>query len=109
MYIIAKYNLYGELHTISGICMVFSKRAIDFILAHIPEIMEYELVDDLSISYIFSLIPNEMKFEQINGTIGWNIDYNNENDIICYRNKTNDRNIDIERMKNIIFNIENMA
>ena len=105
-----KYDLYGHLPFISGICMVFSKKAIEFILTHIPEIMEYEVVDDLSISYAFSLIPNEMKFEKINGNIGWNKDFNNENDIICYRNKSNnDRNIDIERMKNIIINIENMA
>jgi hypothetical protein len=106
-----KYNLYGHLPMISGICMIFSKRAIEFILAHILEIMEYELVDDLSISYAFSLIPNEMIFKKINGNIGWNIDYNNDNanNIICYRNKTNDRNIDIERMKNIIINIEIMV
>lgn len=104
-----KYDLYGHLPFISGICMIFSRKAIEFILAHIPEIMEYELVDDLSISYAFSLILNEMIFETINGNIGWNTDYNNDNnnDIICYRNKSNDRSIDIERMKNIIFNIEN--
>jgi len=100
-----KFDLYGGYRFVCGICMIFSKKAVEFVLTHITHIMKYELVDDIAISYIFSDIPNDIKYEKMieDIQIGWNGEY--DSNVMVYRNKTNNRKEDAERMDRIISSI----
>jgi len=94
------YERYGHLPFISGICLIFSKKAIQFVLAHFQEIMDFGLIDDLALSYIFQILPSDIVLKKIIGKVVNNEPYNSET--MVYRNRSNDRSEDVDKMKRII-------
>jgi hypothetical protein len=98
-----KLLLYGNLPYFWGFCLIFSKKAIQFVLAHFQQIMDFGVIDDLALSYIFQTVPCDIVFKKIIGKVSWKEPYDSET--IVYRNRSNDRTQDVDRMKEIILHL----
>ena len=96
---LVKYGNYGF---ISGICIVLSSKATNYLISKKEEILSYGLMDDSAISVaIRSNKDHSLIDEEIKGTIEWNKDSFNPTALI-YRNKTEgNREVDITNMETI--------
>lgn len=98
-----KNDKYKNHHFVSGVCIIFSKKAVELLIDNKKDVLSYGLIDDVAIGvYLHGKNLTRKK-------LGENL-YSFDNSTykpgyIVYRNKTNDRNIDITNMKMIISNL----
>jgi hypothetical protein len=88
-----------------GICIIFSYDIINEIIIN-KDKLNYNIVDDVSFGiyinkYKPNLVTNIDKFKCSFIVISNKINNNDINNYILYRNRNNDRNIDVENMKYI--------
>ena len=91
-------SLWGTSY-IGGIGIIMTRDTVSFLLEHKAEI-NMNVVDDVSIGALFSMYP-EYEPKTVATTT-----YNTESPAVCYRNRSPERNSDIERMTRIIAKIE---
>jgi len=91
---------YGGNVVVQKNAIILNKNAVNLILENKHKILNYGIVDDVAFGVFFNKDISEfINFDtKINSKIY-------ENDIIFYRNKHYDRQIDVKNMKNIINNI----
>ena len=99
-----KFDLYGSLGMVSGLCIIFSPKGIKFILDNIDVVKSYALVDDLSLTIPFKTIQHNLIDKEIgpqdSGKIAWNSVKFSQSAIV-YRNRSDLRSDDVENMKKI--------
>jgi len=98
-----KNDKYKNHHFVTGICIILSKKAIKLLTDNIKNVLSYELIDDVAIGVY---LHNKKLIRKKLGENG----FSDENSVykpgyIVYRNKNNDRNVDIVNMKMLIYNL----
>jgi len=96
-----KNKLYGKYGFASGICIILSKNAVNFILSNKNKLISYEIVDDVALG----ILINSSSLEFKTGNIGTYIFNDIKSGYMAYRNKSNDREDDINRMTYLCSNI----
>jgi hypothetical protein len=91
-------SLFGTRY-IGGIGIIMTRETVDFLLQHKSEI-NMDVIDDVAIGAFFTKYP-AFSLKTVAHTT-----YNTESSAICYRNRTHDRQEDVERMKRIIDKIK---
>lgn len=98
-----KNALYGNRHFVSGICIVFSKKAIDILVDEMTDVLDYGIIDDVAIG--IHLHNRNLIFKSIVVNEGLpSYDFNAPNykpSLIVYRNYSGDRYNDYCRMSSI--------
>ena len=99
-----KHAKYKHHHFVSGICIVLSKKAIELLVQNQEAIRKLNIIDDVSIGIH---LHDKGLIRKTLGTQAYSFD----NDVfkpgmIAYRNKTDDRNADAEKMQIIVQNLK---
>jgi len=95
-----KNDKYKDHHFVSGICIVLNKKAVNLLANNKEKVLSYGLIDDVAIG-VFLHDKNLIR-DRIGNSL-----YSFDNSVykpgyIVYRNKTDDRNNDINNMKMIV-------
>jgi hypothetical protein len=109
-------NKYFGTNFIQGTCIIFTPNIIKFIINN-KNLLDYSIVDDVALAILLKNYTNIEPFSicdyneyymtpNINDDINLLKHIINNNNIIVYRNKNKDRNIDVSQM-NMIVNILN--
>lgn len=85
----------------SGMSILLSRQAVELILDSTPDML---IIDDVSIG-IFFYPQYVSRLIDLGECVVYNGEY--DEDKMIYRNRSEDRNLDIIRMKNIIYKINN--
>lgn len=93
-----KHQLYGKYHFVSGICIILSKKCVNWLLENKESLMSYGIIDDVAIGICIGSIKNDLMVSKTNDKISWNL----EEEAVVYRNKTDDRMLDVKRMFSIV-------
>jgi len=89
---------YGDVSSFcSGICIILSRNAINCILDNKKEALSYNVIDDVALGItINKYLKNGIK-RKVNGDVSWQ-DSKYSPNFMVYRNKSSNRDIDIENM-----------
>jgi hypothetical protein len=101
-----KHAIYKDHHFVSGICIVFSKTAVKLLVENKKTILSYGIIDDVAIGIFLHDKGLKRKEIGINSCSFDNRIF--KPNIIAYRNKCDDRNIDIKNMKMIVSNLKHV-
>ena len=98
-----KNDIYKDHHFITGICVIFSKKTIKLLTDNMEDVLLYELIDDVAIGVYL----HDKKL--IRKKLGDN-KFSDDNSLykpgyIVYRNKSQNRDIDIANMKILTNNL----
>ena len=94
---------YKNCHFVSGICIIFSKNAVKLLIDNKKDVLSYGLIDDVAIG-VYLHDKNLIRKKLGNNTYSFDNSVYKEG-YIAYRNKTEDRNVDIDNMKMIVSNL----
>ena len=90
-------SLFGTRY-IGGIGIIMTPDTIEFLIKHKNEI-NMDVIDDVALGAFFTRYPS-FSLKTVAPTT-----YNTESDAICYRNRSPNRDEDVERMKRIVAKI----
>jgi len=91
---------YGNNSFVSGICIILSKKACSILIQYSELTLSYGIIDDVAIGVTLNKFKDDLIFRSFPRT-SWNSNCY-ESDVVCYRNRSSDRNMDIENMENIL-------
>lgn len=98
-----KNDKYKNHHFVTGICIILSKKAVKLLTDNVKDILSYELIDDVAIGVYLhdkKLIRKELGENKL---LDKNLTY--KPGYIVYRNKSDNRDLDIVNMKMLIYNL----
>ena len=95
-----KHDKYGNHHFVSGICIILSKNAVKLLTNNKKDVLELGLIDDLAIGVY--LHDKNLKRQSIGNNLYSFYNSTYAPGCIVYRNKSDNRDIDIDNMKMIV-------